>query len=134
MTSTMVENRAYLAARVLQAGIFLFSGAVKLLDVLVTAADIVELGLPFPVLGAVGAGVLELVCGILLVLGRKTGWAAAALLLFMVPVTVLFEQPFRSDGALIDFLKNCAIMGGLLLVVLGERDAMRGDWHRARGQ
>ena len=115
------------AARVLIAGIFLVSGVGKLTDVQETAADIAALGLPLPVLAALAAGVLELVCGVLLVLGRKTGWAAAALLLFMVPVTLLFEHPFRGPGAVYDFLKNLAIMGGLLRVVLGEQEAMRAD-------
>lgn len=123
-----MERYAYPAARLLLAAIFLFSGIGKLVDVPDTAADIAELGLPFPALGAVLAGVLELVCGVLLLLGRKTGWAAAGLLLFMVPVTALFEHPFRGDGALIDFLKNCAIMGGLLMVVLREGDIMRTGW------
>ena len=36
-----------------------------------TAADIAALGLPFP---ALGAGVVELVCGVMLVLGRRIGW------------------------------------------------------------
>lgn len=117
-------RHAYFAARVLLAAIFLLSGAGKLLDVPDTAADIAALDLPFPALAAVAAGVLELVCGVLLVLGCKTGWAAAGLLLFMVPVTLLFEHPFRGGiGALIDFLKNCAIMGGLLMVVLREGEA-----------
>jgi len=41
-----------------------------------------------------------------------------------VPVTVLIENPLRAEadfGTAIDFLKNLAIMGGLLLVVLMER-------------
>jgi len=126
-------NLAYPAARVLLAGIFLFSGGGKLLDVPDTAADIAALGLPFPALGGVAAGVLELVCGVLLVLGRKAGWAAAGLLLFMVPVTLLFEHPFRGEGALIDFLKNCAVMGGLLMVVMREQAALRQDRDRLRG-
>ena len=124
----------HIAARALLAGIFLFSGAGKLVDVQETAADIAELGLPLPVPAALVAGVLELVCGGLLLLGWKTGWAAAGLLLFMVPVTLLFEHPLRGPGAVYDFLKNLAIMGGLLLAVLGKRDAMREDWDRLRGR
>ena len=62
-------------------------------------------------------------------MGRRTEWAAAGLILFLVPVTVLIENPLRADanfGTVIDFLKNLAIMGGLLLVVLMERrDASR---------
>ncbi|MCY4635116.1 MAG: DoxX family protein, partial [Acidobacteria bacterium] len=73
---------------------------------------------------AVVAGLVEIVCGAFLALGRWTEWAAAGLLLFLVPVTVLMENPLRADadfGAIIDFLKNLAIMGGLLLVRLAER-------------
>ena len=50
--------------------------------------------------------------------GRRAG-----LLLFLVPVTVLMENPLRADadfGTVIDFLKNLAIMGGLLMVVMTE--------------
>ena len=122
------------AARILLAGIFLVSGPAKLLDVHETAADIAALGLPFPVLAALAAGVLEVVCGVLLVLGLKSGWAAAALFLFMVPVTLLMEHPFRGPGAVYDFLKNAAIMGGLLLAVAAEWDALRADLKRVRGR
>ena len=62
-----------------------------------------------------------------LVPGRKTAWTAAALLLFLVPVAVLMENPLRADadlGTVIDFLKNPAIMGGLFVVVLAERKAL----------
>ena len=125
---------AHAAARLMLAAIFVVSGFGKLTDVHETAADIAALGLPLPVLAALAAGVLEVVGGVLLVLGRRTGWAAAALLLFMVPVTLLFEHPFRGPGAVYDFLKNLAIMGGLLLAVLGERHAMQDDWDRLRGR
>lgn len=79
--------------------------------------------MPFPTLLAFVAGLVELVCGVLLALGRRTEWAAAGLLLFLVPVTVLMENPLEADanfGTVIDFLKNLAIMGGLLMVVLAE--------------
>jgi putative oxidoreductase len=108
------------------AAIFLLTGYDKLVDIEDAAGDIAEIGLPFPALLAVVAGLVELVCGALLILGRKTAWAAAGLLLFLAPVTLLMENPLRADadfGATIDFLKNLAIMGGLLTVVLAERAA-----------
>ena len=123
----------HVVARVFIAGIFLVSGFGKLTGVRETAADIAELGLPLPVPAALLAGFVELVGGGLLVLGRKTGWAAAALLLFMVPVTLLFEHPFRGPGAIYDFLKNLAIMGGLLLAVLVERDGPRSIGKKCEG-
>lgn len=114
----------YVTARVLLAAVFLFTGYDKLADTQDAAADIAEVGLPLPVLLAVIAGVVELVCGVLLVLGKGSLWAAVGLLLFLLPVTVLVENPFRPQSELglpIDFLKNLSIMGGLLMVVLREQ-------------
>lgn len=120
-------------APILMAGIFVVSGTGKLTDVHEAAAGIAALGLPLPVLAALTAGVVEVVCGGLLVLGWKTGWAALLLFVFMVPVTLLLEHPFRGPGAAYDFLKNLAIMGGLLLVA-ARVDDVRADWRRARGR
>lgn len=116
----------YVTARVLLAAVFLFTGYAKLADTQDAATDIAEIGLPLPVLLAVIAGVVELVCGVLLVLGKQSLWAAVGLLLFLMPVTVLVENPFGAElesGLPIDFLKNLSIMGGLVMVVLRERQA-----------
>ena len=123
-----IDRYGYVAARIMLAAIFLWTGYDKLVDVENAAGDIAEIGLPLPTLLAVAAGLVELVCGALLALGRRTAWAAAGLLLFLVPVTALMENPLRADadfGAVIDFLKNLAILGGLLMVVLAERAAGR---------
>ena len=123
--STDPQRRyGYIAARVMLAAIFLLTGWDKLADRQDAAADIAEIGLPAPVPLAVLAGVVELVCGALLVVGWRAAWAASGLLLFLLPVTVLLENPLASSadvGTLIDFLKNLAIMGGLLMVVMWER-------------
>ena len=119
-----IDRYGYAGARIMLAAIFLLTGYDKLVDVGDAAGDIAQVGLPFPTLMAVVAGLVEVVCGVFLALGRRTEWAAAGLLLFLVPVTVLIENPLRAEadfGTVIDFLKNLAIMGGLLLVVLMER-------------
>ena len=121
-----IDRYGYIAARVMLAAVFLLTGYDKLVDVEDAAGDIAEVGLPLLALLAVTAGLVELMCGAFLALGRKTEWAAAGLLLFLVQVTVLIENPLRANadfGTVIDFLKNLAIMAGLLLVVLRERDA-----------
>ena len=64
----------HVTARAFIAGIFLVSGFGKLTGVQETAADIAALGLPLPVLAAVMAGIVELVCGACLALGLKTAW------------------------------------------------------------
>ena len=119
-----VRRYGYLAARVMLAAIFLLTGWDKLADRQGAAVDIAEAGLPAPFLLAVLAGVVELLCGLLLMAGWKPAWAAGGLLLFLLPVTALLENPLAGSadfGTLIDFLKNLAIMGGLLMVVLWER-------------
>ena len=114
----------YLAARVMLAAIFVVTGWDKLANTQDTVADIAEAGLPAPFLLAIVAGVVELVCGVLLAVGWRAAWSAGGLLMFLLPVTLLLENPLAAPGdfgALIDFLKNLAIMGGLLMVVLWER-------------
>ncbi len=126
----MEFNRyGYVAARIMLAAIFLLTGYDKLVDHEDAAADIAEIGLPFPAFLAIAAGLVELVCGVLLALARQTKWAAVGLLVFLVPVTGLMENPLGADadfGTLIDFLKNLAVMGGLLMVVLAENAARAG--------
>ncbi|MCY4648247.1 MAG: DoxX family protein [Gammaproteobacteria bacterium] len=125
-----VDRIGYVAARVALAAIFLFTGFNKLVDIEGAAADIVEVGLPFPALLAVIAGLVELACGVLLALGKRTLLAGLGLMLFLLTVTLLMENPLRAGadvGVLIDFLKNLAIVGGLLMVVLREYQVrMRG--------
>ena len=65
---------------------------------------------------------IELGGGLLLALGWKARWAAAALLLFLIPTTLIFHQFWGIDPKLaqmqkIHFLKNVAIMGGMLMVL-----------------
>ena len=125
-----IDRYGYVAARFMLAAIFLLTGYDKLIDVGDAAGDIAEIGLPVPTFLAVIAGLVELVCGILLALGRRTELAAVGLVLFLLPVTVLMENPLGAEadfGTVIDFLKNLAIMGGLLTVVLTERAARRGN-------
>ena len=123
-TTNVARRYGYLAARVMLAAIFVVTGWDKLANTQDAVADIAEVGLPAPFLLAVLAGVVELACGLLLAVGWRAAWAAAGLLLFLLPVTLLLENPLAASadfGTLIDFLKNLAIMGGLLMVMLWER-------------
>ncbi len=103
-----------LVARLLMAGIFLFSGYGKLTDVDGTAGFIASMGFPLPTVSAVLAGLVEVVCALLLVSGFTVRWTAALLFAYLIPVTLVFESPFGAEGpalrrAMIDFLKNLAM-------------------------
>jgi uncharacterized membrane protein YphA (DoxX/SURF4 family) len=69
------------------------------------------------------AVLFEMVGGVLLLLGIREKLGASLLLLFLIPVTILMHQFWFVEGMMremqqIMFLKNLAIMGGLILVIL----------------
>jgi putative oxidoreductase len=112
-----------LAGRILIALIFVLSGFGKITGFEGTVGYIASKGLPLPQLGAIGAIILELGAGIALILGWKTRWAAAALLLFTVAAALLFHNfwalpPEEAQNQMIHFLKNMSMAGGLLFVVI----------------
>ena len=70
---------------------------------------------------AAAAIAIELIGGILLVIGWQTRWAATAIFLFLIPTTLIFH-PFWAVAAgkqmeMIQFMKNLCIMGGMLYVM-----------------
>lgn len=109
-----------LAARLGLALIFLLSGAGKLAGWSGAVAHAASQGVSAILLA--GAAALELLGAISLISGWKTRWGAAALLVFLAPVTLVFHRFWAVQGAevqvqLIQFLKNVAMAGGLLAVI-----------------
>src|SRR5256885_2273599 len=126
------ERYGSLAARVALAAIFLVSGFSKLAGPAGTAAYIASKGLPLPMLAAIGAGILELAGGSMLIAGLRTRWAAIALAIYLVPVTVLMHNPAGLAGMeaqlqVIEVFKNLAIIGGLLSVASWGAGALSMD-------
>ncbi len=105
------------AARLLIAAIFIWSGAGKILHFAATLTHMRSYGLPLREVLAIAAIVIELGSGLAIALGWRTRWMAMAVLLFMIPVTLIFHYPGAGQGALIQFMKNLSIMGGLLMLV-----------------
>ena len=103
--------------RVLLAVVFLVSGIGKLAAPEAMTGYIESAGLPFPPV-ALGLAVLfELGGGLLLVLGYQTRWAAIALAVFTVVATLAFHTNFADQNEMLAFMKNAAILGGLLQVI-----------------
>jgi len=114
------QSLAALAGRILLAVLFIFSGIEKIVDPAGTTGYMKSAGMPLPQFFLVASIVLELGASAMLVVGWKTRWAAFALFLFMIPLTVLFHNPFASDPSqfqmqMIHLMKNLAIIGGLLM-------------------
>src|SRR5258706_9567802 len=110
-------NAAFaLGGRFLLAILFILSGVSKLGAPEATQAYIAKVGLPLPVLAYVGAVVVELGGGLLLLVGYRTRTAALALALFTLVAALFFHNQFGDRNQFIHFMKNLAICGGLLQV------------------
>jgi putative oxidoreductase len=73
--------------------------------------------MPLPALAIAAAIAIELGGGILLAVGYKARWVAAAMALFCVVSAVFFHFEFADQMQRINFFKNIAIAGGLLQIV-----------------
>lgn len=125
------------AARLGIGAIFLVSGLGKLAGWEGTAAYAGSHGVPAFLLA--GATALELLGAVSLLLGWKTRLGAAALLAFLVPVTLVFHAFWAAHGAevqlqTIQFLKNVSIGGGVIAIFAAGPGALSLDAVRGRGQ
>jgi putative oxidoreductase len=110
-----------LAGRILIGAIFLNSGIRKLLGFAGTVGYFTKLGFPAPELFTVLAIVIEIGGAILLIIGWKTRWAGWLLALFVLIAAFAAHRFWEFDAAqyanqMNHFMKNLAIIGGLLFV------------------
>ena len=116
------QNPLALLGRLLLAALFLPAGVGKLLGGVAGTADyIASKGLPMPEVLAVATIALEIVAGLMLLLGFKTRWAACALALFTLAAGLLFHNYWTMPEAQqmvqkLMFNKNLAIAGGLFVL------------------
>lgn len=124
MTSVQERQAAGLViGRILLGLIFLISGVGKIGKFAAVAGFMSSKGIPMSELLLVGTIALEVFGGLAIIIGWKARWAAAAIFLFLIPTTFIFHPFWNADPAsyqnqLNHFLKNLAIMGGMLYVVL----------------
>ena len=79
-----------------------------------TVAFMKSVGIPFSDVLIWVAALFLIVAGIALMVNKTAGMAAGALGLFVILVTALFHI---GEGQMVMFLKNVAILGGLILVM-----------------
>lgn len=121
-----VSNKFYPVGRALIGVLFAVSGINKILGFSYVSGWMASSGLPMADLLLAVTIALEVGGGLLLITGIQAGLAAAALALFLVPVTAIFHAFWSADaagfqGQLTHFLKNVAVFGGLLMVYAAER-------------
>jgi len=116
-----LERYATLVGRILISQIFLISGLQKILDWSGNAELMASRGMFAVPLFLAGAILVEVGGGLSLLLGFRSRLGALLLFLFLIPTTLIFhsfwtEPPDRVQIQSIMFMKNLAIMGGLLLL------------------
>ncbi len=112
-----MRNFIPLIARIFMSAIFLKSALGKIMDPAGTQQFMANYGMPFTGLFLIGAIVLEAAGGLSVLIGYKARWGATLLVVFMVPTTLIFHTKLSDPIQMIMFVKNLAILGGLLMVV-----------------
>lgn len=112
-----VDNYLSLLARICLCAIFMWSGINKIIDPISTQENMSAHGMPFTLVFLAGAIALEILGGLSILLGIKTRWGAAMLIIFLVPATLIFHHDLSTELQQAMFLKNLAMLGGLLMLI-----------------
>ncbi|MEN9206641.1 MAG: DoxX family protein [Gloeomargarita sp. GMQP_bins_120] len=110
-----VQSWVPLVARVFLSAVFIRAGITKILNPEGTQAYMAKFGVPGWLL--IPTIIVLLAGGLSVLLGYKARWGAALLIGFLIPATLIFHTDFSQNIEVIQFFKNLALMGGLLLVV-----------------
>jgi putative oxidoreductase len=115
----VISKLAQVVGRVALVTIFIASGLGKLAGWRGTVAYAGSKGVSETLLAIATA--LELIGAVSVLVGFKARWGALALIIFLVPVTLVFHNFWAVPAAqqqmeMVNFLKNLAICGGLLIV------------------
>jgi putative oxidoreductase len=110
-----------LIGRILLAAIFVWSGFGKIGGFEGLAGQIASKGFPAAQAFAAVTIAIEMGAGLMLVAGWKARWAALLLAVFTVIVTIFYHNYWAVPEAQkmmqqIQFMKNLALIGGLLMV------------------
>jgi putative oxidoreductase len=124
MNAVIAQNPMFpLLGRTLIGLLFVVAGLRKVMAIAATAGYFAKLGFPAPEAMAYLAVLIEVGGGLLLILGFKTRIIAWLLVAFVVIATGMAHRfwEFSDAGAytaqLNNFLKNIAIIGGLLMFI-----------------
>lgn len=111
------RNHIPLIARILLSALFLWSGLGKILHPGTTQDYMTAYGMPLTQLFLIAAIAIEVLGGLSVLLGYKPRLGAIALSIFLVVATLIFHTDLSDQMQQIMFMKNVAILGGLLLVI-----------------
>ena len=110
-----IQNLGPLVGRVLIGVLFVIAGVNKIMESEGTMAYMEAHGLPVVIFLLVLTIIIELLGGLMIAFGWYARFSATVIFLFLIPVTLIFH-PVTDPEEVNQFLKNLAIMGGLLYV------------------
>ncbi|MGC9602552.1 MAG: DoxX family protein [Minisyncoccia bacterium] len=119
---------APLIGRILMGGFFVWSGVEATINFPTTATSIANTGALVPITLAIVAILIEVLCGIAIVVGFKTSQAALVLALYVIAVA-FFYTGLASNSSQALFLQDMAIVGGLLYISAYGAGSWATDWH-----
>ena len=125
-----MNNVVVLIGRILLAAIFILSGFAKLSDISGTAAYFAMYNLPGGAATAVGAGLIELLGGVSILVGFQTRIAAWVMAVFSVATALIAHMNWSDMMQLINFQKNLAMAGGFLVLATYGPGALSVDARR----
>ena len=107
--------------RVLLSVIFILSGLGKLPHFHDVAGMMASKGIPLVSVALAITLLIEIGGGLMVLTGYKANYAALVIALWLIPVTLIFHHFWgipadQQQDQMIHFLKNVAIMGGLLIL------------------
>jgi putative oxidoreductase len=126
-----------LVGRILMAAVFLISGFFKVAGYSQVVGYAAAKGIPLAGVAIACAAAVELLGGIAILIGFKTRIVSWVLFLYLVPATLIFHnfwtlQGMEQQDAMSHFLKNLAIMGGLLILAANGPGAYSVDERSAK--
>ena len=113
-----MTNILDLIGRIFISLVFLLSGINKIGNYEGTIGWMESLGMPGIFL--IPAIILEIGAPILIMVGYKVKISAALLGLFCIATAVIFHSDFSNQMQFISFMKNIALAGGFLFLVVNE--------------
>ncbi|WP_036310345.1 DoxX family protein [Methylosinus sp. LW3] len=125
-------NAFAFVGRLLIAALFILGGLGKLAAPEATQGYIASVGLPAPLLGLGVAVIVEAGGGLLLLVGYRARLVSLVLAAFTLILAVLFHRNFADQNQMIHFLKNVAIVGGLLQIAAFGAGSFSLDGRRLR--
>jgi putative oxidoreductase len=112
-----------LMGRILLSAIFIIAGIHKANTFESAVAYLASQGLMMTEILLVLIIIIELVGGLLILVGWQARWAAMVIFIYLIPLTLFFHPYWNFEGQELmhhfhSFFKNIAIMGGMMYIMV----------------